>query len=224
MRMWEKTVHYSSSWEKGIIVCAAGRAEQSFLWNVWKVWMVVSSSDWPLLTWWDPFCVGVGVCECSCACVCCVCVCAPPPLTGSFRSSAELQTCDLCMVEPQYVWSCQGGKAGRKKSFPSTYRCLMLSYLGNHTAVFKKLKLSLVFHNCWPNILKKSHVVNVSLPSQLMSYPTTARPHWLSSSWHPSLSLSSSLLSLSWCSDASTTTKWRGLHHEMLNMELSTAS
>lgn len=110
-----ETVH-SSSWEKGIIVRAAGRAEQSFPWNVWKVWMVVSSSAWPLLTWWDPLCV----CESECACVLCV---HPPPLTGFCR---VLQTCDLC----QYVWSSQRKKPQQRRVFPQvTWSPLLESLL-----------------------------------------------------------------------------------------------
>lgn len=119
-----ETVHLGS-WENGIIVCAAGRAEQSFPWNVWKVWMVVSSSGWPLLVWWDPLCACVCVFLCVCvrervhahAYVCSVCT---PTLNWFLQKACRvLQTCDLCMVEPQYVWSCQRKRCMGKNKFSS---------------------------------------------------------------------------------------------------------
>lgn len=98
--------------KRGSLSVLEAEPSSLFPWNVWKVWMVVSSSGWPLLTWWALLCVHMS--EHSCLWIFFYAPSHPPRLvsSGSLQSAAILcfvygWILNLCGPRPlpHCVWS-----------------------------------------------------------------------------------------------------------------------
>lgn len=82
--------------KRGSLSVLEAEPSSLFPWNVWKVWMVVSSSGWPLLTWWALLCVHMS--EHSCLWIFFMHLHTHPDLFLQ-EACRVLQSSVLCMVE-----------------------------------------------------------------------------------------------------------------------------